>query len=83
MTTPVAIHGHEIADLVSAHPEGIRLSQLVDTATKRFGPSAIFHTSSRHGMDLDAMLVFLESHNKLRIVRGVVFPCGYAAFSPV
>jgi probable metal-binding protein len=81
MTTPVAVHGHEIADLVSAHPKGIRLSQLIDTATKRFGPSAIYHTSSRMGLDLDAMLVFLERRNRLRIVRGVVFPCGSMALS--
>jgi probable metal-binding protein len=81
MTTPVAVHGHEIADLVFANPKGIRLSQLIDTATKRFGPSAIYHTSSRLGLDLDAMLVFLEKRNRLRIVRGVVFPCGSMALN--
>lgn len=81
MTTPVAIHGQEIADLVSAYPKGIRLSQLVENVTKRFGPSAIFHTSSRLGLDLDDMLVFLEARNKLKIVRGVVFPYGSMALS--
>ena len=81
MTTPVAVHGHEIADLVSAYPKGIRLSQLIEAANKRFGPSAIYHTSSRLGLDLDAMLVLLEKHSRLRIVRGVVFPCGPMALS--
>lgn len=81
MTTPVAVNGHEIIDLVQSHPKGIRLSQLVETVTKRFGPSATFHTCSRLGLDLDDLLVFLEARNKLRIVRGVVFPCGIMAFS--
>lgn len=76
MTTPIAVHGQEITDLVAAHPRGIRLSQLVETVTKRFGPAATFHTGSRLGLDLDDLLVFLEARHKLQIVRGVVFPCG-------
>ena len=76
MTTPTAVHGREIADLVCAHPKGIRLSQLIEAVAMRFGPAAIFHTSSRTGLDLDHMLVLLETRNKLQIVKGVVFPCG-------
>lgn len=79
MTTLVAVHGQEITDLVAAHPKGIRLSQLVETVTHRFGPAPTFHTASRLGLDLDDLLVFLEARHKLQIVRGVVFPCGSPA----
>jgi probable metal-binding protein len=76
MLAPIAIHGQEIIDLVSAHPDGIRLSQLAETVAKRFGSMAVFHTSCRLGLDLDHLIVSLESRHKLRIVRGVVYPCG-------
>jgi probable metal-binding protein len=81
MSTSVAVHGHEIIDIVHAHPKGIRLSQLVETVNRRFGPAATFHTCSRLGLDLDDLLVFLEARNKLRIERGVVLPCGSVACS--
>lgn len=79
MTPPVAVHGHEIFDLVSAYPDGIRLGQLTETVAKRFGASAVFHTCSRLGLDLDDLLVFLEARDKVRIVRGVVYPGGSPA----
>src|SRR6478736_9504088 len=72
MSTSVAVHGREITDIVNAHPKGIRLSQLVETANRRFGPAATFHTNSRLGLGLDELLVFLEARHKLRIVRGVI-----------
>ena len=74
MTPPVTVHGHEIIDLVSAHPKGIRLSLLTETVSKRFGSSATFHTCSMLGLDLDDLLVFLEAREKVRVIRGVVFP---------
>ena len=79
MTDAIAIHGHEIIDLVSAHPDGIRLSQLAETVTGRFGKSITFHTGSTMNMDLDALLAFLEARDKVRIVSGVVFPGGSPA----
>lgn len=72
MTAPVAVHGHEIINLVSSHPDGIRLSQLAETVMKRFGSSATFHTCSALGMNLDALLAFLEARDKVRISNGVV-----------
>lgn len=78
MLAPTAIHGQEVIDLVSNYPNGIRLSQLVETAAKRFGSLAIFHTSSRLGLDFDHLLASLEARNKVRIARGVVYPCGSA-----
>ena len=79
MTHAPTVHGHEIIDLVSAYPKGIRLSQLAETVSKRFGPSTTFHTSSRLGLTFDDLLVSLEARNKLRINKGVVFPCGSMA----
>ncbi len=81
MTAPVAVHGHEIIDLVSSHPEGIRLSQLAETVVKRFGSGATFHTCSALGMDLDALLSFLETRDKVRISNGVVHAGGSPACS--
>lgn len=79
MTDAIAIHGHEIIDLVSTHPEGIRLSQLAEAVTERFGKSATFHTCSTLNMDLDALLAFLEARDKVRITSGVVYPGGSPA----
>jgi probable metal-binding protein len=76
MTTCVAIHGQEIIDFIRAHPNGIRLSQLAESVFRRYGSSALFHTSSRIGLDLDDLLVLLEARNQLSIVRGVVYPVG-------
>ena len=50
MTDAIAIHGHEIIELVSTHPDGIRLSQLMEIVAERYGRSATFHTCSAHGM---------------------------------
>jgi probable metal-binding protein len=79
MTAPFAVHGHEIIDLVSSHPEGIRLSQLAETVVKRFGSGATFHTCSAAGMDFDGLLSFLEARDKVRISKGVVHAGGSPA----
>ena len=41
---------------------------------ERFGKSVIFHASSAMGMDLDGLLAFLETRDKVRIKSGVVYP---------
>jgi probable metal-binding protein len=79
MTDAIAIHGHEIIDLIATHPDGIRLSQLAETVAERFGKSVTFHTCSVMNLDLDALLAFLEARDKVRIVSGVVFPGGSPA----
>ena len=79
MTDAIAIHGHEIIELISTHPDGIRLSQLMEIVADHYGRAATFHTCSAHGMDLDALLAFLEARDKVRIVSGVVFPGGSSA----
>ena len=74
MSTITSINSHEIVDIVSANPKGIRLSRLIEKVSAKFGPSVTFHTSSHIGIDLDSLLVFLEARNKIQIVRGVVMP---------
>lgn len=69
-----AIHGQEIIDLVSAYPDGIRMSRLIETVAKRFGSLAVFHTSARLGLDLDGLLESFEARNQVRIIKGVVYP---------
>lgn len=76
MTDAISIHEHDIIDLVANYPEGIRLSQLMDVVDERFGKSVTFHTGSSSGMDLDGMLRYLESRDKVRITSGVVYPGG-------
>jgi probable metal-binding protein len=79
MTDAIAIHGHDIIDLVATYPDGIRLSQLMEIVGERFGKSVTFHTGSSTGMDLDGLLRFLEARNKVRITGGVVYPGGSLA----
>ena len=76
MADSLAVHGHEIIDLVESHPGGIRLGMLMEAVDVRYGRMAMFHTGSTHGMTLDELLRQLEQRNKLRITGGVVFPGG-------
>lgn len=79
MSEAIAVHGHEIIEIVSAHPDGIRPSQLMEIVSGRFGRMATFHTCSAAGMDLDELLHFLEARDKVRITGGVVYPGGAPA----
>jgi len=79
MQDAIAIHGHDIIDLVATYPDGIRLSQLMEIVDGRFGKSVTFHTCSAMGMNLDELLHFLEARDKVRIVSGVVYPGGSPA----
>jgi probable metal-binding protein len=72
MNPPTSVHGHEVIDLVAAHPNGIRLSHLAEIVATKYGRSVTFHTCSMMGLDFDDLLVFLEAREKLRIVKGVV-----------
>ena len=68
---------------VSNHPDGIRLSQLMEAVNERFGKSVTFHTCSAAGMDLDALLHFLEARDKVRVSAGVVYPGGSPSRSTI
>ena len=79
MPEVTAVHGHEIIDLVAANPDGIRLGKLAEIVSERFGDSVTFHTCSAMGMDLDALMAFLEARDKVRITSGVAYPGGAPA----
>ena len=74
MPEATSIHVHEIFDLISFHPEGVRLSRLMEIVTERYGSLVTFHTGSAMSMDLDGLLRFLEAGGKLRITSGVIHP---------
>ena len=74
MTDAIAIHGHDIIDLVANYPDGIRLSQLMELVIERFGKTATFHSGSAMGIDLDGLLRFLEARDKVRIANGLLCP---------
>ena len=46
MADAIAIHGHDIIELVSKHPGGIRLGQLTEIVGERCGRNVTFHTCS-------------------------------------
>lgn len=79
MTDVIAIHGHDIIELVSQHPDGVRLARLMELVDERFGKSVTFYTCSAKDMDLDGLLHFLEAREKVRITGGTVFPGGSPA----
>jgi probable metal-binding protein len=79
MTATITVHGHDIIDLVSQYPGGIRLGRLAEIVEERYGRLATFHTCSAQGMDLDALLVFLEARDKVRVTAGEVYPGGSPA----
>ena len=79
MTDTIAIHGHDIIDLVATYPDGIRLGQLMELVSERYGRMATFHTCSAAGLDPDELLHFLEARDKVRITSGVVYPGGSPA----
>jgi probable metal-binding protein len=80
MTDAITIHGHDIIDIVTTYPDGIRLSQLMEVVNERFGKSVTFHTGSAMGMDLHGLLRLLEAQDKVRITSGVVYPGGSPAY---
>ena len=79
MTNQPMAHGHEVIELVADFPAGITRTRLTEMIHARFGPGITFHTCSAEGMDLDALLSFLEDRDKVRIAEGVVFPGGSPA----
>lgn len=79
MHDTIAIHGHDIIDLISTFPDGVRLGQLTEIVNERYGRMVTFHTCSAAGMDFDGLLAFLEARDKVRITSGVVYPGGAPA----
>ena len=79
MIEATSIHESEVVELVSRHPDGIRLGRFMEIVDGCFGRNVVFHTCSAGGMDLDQLLRFLEARHKVRILSGVVYPGGAPA----
>jgi probable metal-binding protein len=58
------IHAHEIMHMMLEHDEGFTRESLARAITDRFGAEARFYSCSAQGMDVDAVIDFLESRGK-------------------
>lgn len=58
------IHAHEIMHMMLEHNQGFSRESLVQAIQERFGEDARFHSCSAHGMDVNAIIDFLESRGK-------------------
>ena len=78
MTTE-QIHGHEIIDIVAAHPHGISVPTLFQLANERFGPNVRFFTCSSENMDMTTLLTFLLERDKIQLNGDLIVPGGSPA----
>ena len=58
------VHAHEIMHMMLEHDEGFSRESLAQAIVGRFGEDARFHSCSEDGMDVDAVINFLESRGK-------------------
>ena len=58
------IHAHEIMHMMLEHREGFSRESLAQAITERFGADARFYSCSASGMDVPAVIAFLESRGK-------------------
>ena len=66
----------DIVELVSTYQNGVGLKQFAELVTERFGYCARFQDGSLIGIDLIDLLALLEGRDELRVISGVVYPCG-------
>ena len=58
------IHAHEIMHMMLEQDEGFSRGSLAQAIVARFGEDARFYSCSAEGMDVNAVIVFLESRGK-------------------
>ena len=58
------IHAHEVMHMMLEQDEGFSRESLTQAIIKRFGASTRFHSCSASGMDVQAVIDFLESRGK-------------------
>lgn len=58
------IHAHEVMHMMLEHDEGFTRESLARAITARFGADARFRSCSASGMDVQAVIDFLESRGK-------------------
>lgn len=58
------IHAHEIMHMMLETEGGFSRESLAQAIVERFGTDARFHSCSAKGMDVEAVIGFLESRGK-------------------
>ena len=58
------IHAHEVMHMMLERDEAFTRESLARAIVERFGEDARFHSCSASGMDVDAVIAFLESRGK-------------------
>ena len=58
------VHAHEVMHMMLEHEEGFSRESLASAIVERFGEDARFHSCSASGMDVQAVIAFLESRGK-------------------
>lgn len=58
------IHAHEVMHMMLEHGGGFSRESLARAITERFGEDARFYSCSADGMDVNAVIDFLESRGK-------------------
>ncbi len=64
------IHAHEIMHMMLERREGFSRASLAAAITERFGAGATFCSCSASGMDVEAVIDFLESRGKFVPTEG-------------
>ena len=64
MQNKTQIHGHEVMQMMLELDEEFSRDSLTQAINDRFGAGARFHSCSASGMDVDAVIDFLESRGK-------------------
>lgn len=59
------IHAHEVLEWIAAESEGKTPREIADWAEASFGPEATFYTCSRMGMDINELVEFFVSAQKV------------------
>lgn len=57
-------HGHEVMHMIADHGPLSR-ADLANKVSAKFGETALFHTCSAQGMNLEQLLVFLLDRSKI------------------
>ncbi|EKO3374642.1 YecH family metal-binding protein [Vibrio fluvialis] len=65
----IEIHAHQVLNLLKQMP--MTEAALREAVSREFGTHARFHTCKLNGMDLDALLAFLQEKRKVIIEAGI------------
>jgi probable metal-binding protein len=58
------VHAHEVMHMMLEQDDGFSRASLTRAIIERFGASTTFHSCSAAGMDVHAVIDFLESRGK-------------------